>query len=460
MRRRSTAVLLCVLLLVLAGCTSNNEGANNNGPKHITVWTGDTLPDRVQATRVLADHFTQRTGIEVTLQSVDEDQFAESLTRAAADGKIPDVIASQPLSAIYTLATAQLLDMDAASQVVQGLDPETFEPRALQLTSDGQHQLAVPSDSWVQFIYYRKDWFAKEHLPPPATFEDLQHAAAVLNKPGERVGFVGPDVAGDNFTHQVFEEFGLANGCEVQDPHGSVTFDNQACVAALAFYGDLLNRYSSAGAQDVDSVRTDYFAGRAAMVVWSSFLLDELAGLRDNVHPTCTECQTDPMFLAHNTGIVSGLSGPYGTKPAQFGEINSWAILVDSERDASEAFVHYMLSDGYKEWLSFAPEGKVPLRYGQIPGSTEFLDAWRKMPTGVDRKALLTDLYPPNVTLNLAVGPSGFQQWRGDLVGASLSELPIAAAVDVTVRGMLSPQQAAERAANTLRDIQATLPRS
>ena len=67
-----------------------------------------------------------------------------------------------------------------------------------------------------------------------------------------------------------------------------------------------------------------YFAGDAAMMIWSSFLLDELAGLRKDALPTCPQCDKDPTWLAKNTGIVTALQGPSGTEPAAYGEIVSW----------------------------------------------------------------------------------------------------------------------------------------
>ena len=60
------------------------------------------------------------------------------------------------------------------------------------------------------------------------------------------------------------------------------------------------------GNQDADTTRATYFAGDAAMVIWSSFLLDELAGLRSDALPTCAQCKKDPMWLAQNTGILTG----------------------------------------------------------------------------------------------------------------------------------------------------------
>lgn len=449
--RRIGVALFASLALALSACTSLS------GPTTLVVWTGDTLPDRVAATRTLIERFTQQTGIRVNLVSVDEDQFATSLTQAAASGHLPDVVASQPLSAIRTLETAQLLDTQSAQDVVSALGPGTFDEHALEWTSDGPEQLAVPSDGWTQLIYYRKDLFAAKGLASPDSFANVANAARALQST-TLDGFIGPTVPGDNFTQQVFEEFALANGCQLVDAANQVSFDSPPCISALSYYQGLVAP-SRPGPQDVNTVRAAYFTGRAAMIAWSTFLLDELAGLRDDTLPACPECQADPMFLAHNTGVVTGLSGPYGTQPAHFGEINSWAILVDSQAGAARQFVAFMMDTGYLDWLAQAPEGRVPSRLGPKPGSTEYIDAWRRLPIGVDREAPLADLYPPDVVRAVEDGTRSFQQWKGDLVGASLSELPVAAAVHEVVEHGGPASTAAAKAANDLRSIQRTLPR-
>jgi multiple sugar transport system substrate-binding protein len=70
-------------------------------------------------------------------------------------------------------------------------------------------------------------------------------------------------------------------------------------------YANLIKKTSVPGNQDADTTRATYFAGNAAMVVWSSFLLDELAGLRKDALPTCPQCKKDPQWLAKNTGILT-----------------------------------------------------------------------------------------------------------------------------------------------------------
>jgi hypothetical protein len=107
-------------------------------------------------------------------------------------------------------------------------------------------------------------------------------------------GFIGANVAGDAFTEQTFEEIGLGNDCQLVDDGGKVTFDSPECVAALDFYGQLQQNYSVTGAQDVDTTRAAYFAGKGAMLIWSSFVLDEMAGLRKDALPTCPPVHVRP----------------------------------------------------------------------------------------------------------------------------------------------------------------------
>ncbi len=52
-------------------------------------------------------------------------------------------------------------------------------------------------------------------------------AAKALERPG-MAGFVGANIAGDAFTEQTFEQVGLANGCQLVDDSGKVTFDSRA----------------------------------------------------------------------------------------------------------------------------------------------------------------------------------------------------------------------------------------
>jgi multiple sugar transport system substrate-binding protein len=246
----------------LAACGSDdNGGGGSSSAKSINVWIEEDLPERVQATQQIVDAFTKKTGIKVKLTAVAEDQFNQILTSNAAAGDLPDVIGAIPLPAVRTLSANQLVDTDAVGKVIDDLDAGTFSDSALKLTSDGDTHLAVPSESWVQLLLYRKDLFDKAGLAAPTTYDDVLAAAKALGS-GDMAGFLGANVAGDAFTEQTFEEIGLGNNCQLVNDSGDVTFDSDECVEALDFYGQLQQNYSVSGAQDVDTTRAAYFAGQ------------------------------------------------------------------------------------------------------------------------------------------------------------------------------------------------------
>jgi multiple sugar transport system substrate-binding protein len=415
----------------------------------------------VAAQEEIAAAFTKESGIDVDLVAIDEDQFNQLLTSSAAADELPDVVGALSLAGVQALATNELIDTDVATAVVEELGADTFSEQALELTRDGDTQLAVPSDGWAQLLVYRKDLFDAAGLAAPETYDDILAAAETLDSP-EVAGFTGATVPNDAFTQQTFEHLALGNGCQLVDDEGEVTLDSDECVAAFEFYDRLITDYSLSGAQDVDTTRAAYFAGQAAMVVWSSFILDEMAGLRADALPTCPECTDDPAYLARNSGVVTAIAGPDGDEGAQFGEIVSWAATVGSQSDAATQFVTYMMEDGYEEWIGFSPEGKVPTRQGTADEPTRFIDAWSTLPAGVDTKAPLADFYPAEVLEALraspdTISPWGIPQGQGALVGASLGELPVPQAIAAMTSGEMKPSEAAQQAADALREIAQSL---
>jgi multiple sugar transport system substrate-binding protein len=191
------------------------------------------------------------------------------------------------------------------------------------------------------------------------------------------------------------------------------------------------------------------------MLIWSSFILDEMAGLRNDALPTCPECADDPSYLAKNSGVVTALQGPSGDEPATFGEITSWTIPAEAATDPAKEFVEYMLTDGYQPWIAIAPEGKIPVRAGASAGSTEYADAWSTMDVGVDTKAPLSDFYGPDVIDALTAGTDSLSRWaipqgQGDLLGAIQGEQPVANAVNEVANGT-SADDAVQQAADAIK---------
>ena len=461
--RRVGAIALTTALCTVASltaCGSNNESGSQGGQsgaaETITMWTLEDVQERIDATKKIAADYSAKTGNKVDVVAVAEDQFPQLITSAAAADNLPDVIAALGLSSVQDLAAKELLDPAASKEVVDKLGTGTFSERALKLTQDTKgNQLAVPSDGWAQLLLYRKDWFDQAGLSAPTTYDELMKAAAAM-KTADHAGITLATAPADSFTQQTFEHLALANGCQLVDDAGNITLTSPNCVQTFQTVSDLAKKYGPAGNQDVDSTRAAYFAGKAAMTVWSSFILDEMAGLRKDALPTCKECRSDKQYLAKNTVIVSALKGPMGG-PAQYGEITSFAI-TDGAADATKNFVQYMMNDAYLDWLALAPEGKVPVRKGTADDPTKFTDGWANLEAGVDSKAKLSSIYSPEVLKELTNSPDTFQRWgieqgKGALAGAMLAELPVPKALSSELNGKVDAAGAAAQAQKDVEEI-------
>jgi multiple sugar transport system substrate-binding protein len=461
--------LICLTFLaaVAAGCggggdddkSSGGGGGGSTSGETLTVWNNEFQPDRMTATQAVLDEFTKKTGIKTKLVAVPEDQLATLMTNAAAAGDLPDVVLGTPLDQSQQYAQEEIFDSDAAQAVVDRLGPDTFSKKALDLVSKDGKATGVPSDGWGQLLIYRKDLFEKAGLSAPKTLDDVRAAAEKLNADG-MAGITLATKAGDGFTAETFEHVALAEGCQLVDDGGKVTFNTPQCVQALQWYGDIAKNFSVKGAQDVDSTRGTYFAGRAAMMFWSPFLLDGMAGLRDDTKPSCKECKKDPAFLAKNSGLVGPLAGTSGT-PSQFGVVSTVNISVDAPTEDAEKLAEFMLSDGYVRWLGLSPQGKYPVRAGDKSDPKKFQTAWAGLESGVDRKAPLSDFYGEDSIQSLADGVENFQRWgfaqgQGALIGAMRGEQPVAKAVADVIGGK-DPAQAAKDVQSTVEEIQSGL---
>jgi multiple sugar transport system substrate-binding protein len=429
-----------------------------SAPGTVTFWSTEAQPERVALTQAMLDRFQEASGITVELVPVEEDQLPELVTSSAAAGTLPDVI-FHPLDFTIGWYENGILDAAAATQAVEDLGRDTFSAGALELVTVDEGLAAVPSDGWGQLLIYRKDLFDAAGLAAPDSYANILAAAQALHKPDENFyGITAASKAGEVFTQQTFEQFALANNCQMVDSSGAVTLNSPECAEAIATFTDLVGNYGPSGEADVDTTRATYFAGQAAMVIWSPFILDEMAGLRDNALPTCPECADDPAFLAKNSGFVPAFTGS-GGDPAQYGQVSSLGITTNADTEQAVEFVKFWFEEGYLDWLALSPEGKLPMRSGTTDEPEKWVDGWAELETGVDRKAKLGDIYGAEVLDLLVAGTQSFKRWgfsegQGGLVGAVYTSLPAPALIREVLDGSLTPEEAAEELQLEVEDLQ------
>jgi multiple sugar transport system substrate-binding protein len=424
----------------------------------ITFWSTEDQPERVERTTAILNAFTEQSGIEVELVPVTEDQLPELLTASAAANTLPDALFF-PLDFSIGWAEQGILDYEVAAEVIEELDPATFSQGALEMVAYEGGYAGIPSDGWGQLLIYRQDLFEAAGLETPDTYEKIVAAAEALHDPDN--GMFGITAANDVavFTQQTFEHIALANNCQLVDDSGAVTLDTPECVAAISLYNDLETEYGPVGQQDVASTRATYFAGQAGMIIWSPFILDEMCGLRENALPTCPECGDDIAFLAKNSGFVPAFSGPDADSPAQYGQFSNIGITATADVEATKEFLRYWFNDGYIDWLAVAPEGKLPMRAGTPEEPNKFIDGWKTLETGVDSRAPLGECYGDEVINTILEGATAFDRWgfkqgQGALVQAVYQALPVPQALNDTINGALTPEEAASEMQAAVEDLQ------
>ena len=384
----------------------------------IRFWTTEEQPERVAKQQEMAAQFEAATGIAVEVIPVSESDLGTRATAAFAAGDLPDVI-YHTLQYALPWAEAGILDPDAATDVIEDLGSGTFAPGALSMAATPDGFASVPVDGWTQMLVYRKDLFDSKGLSAPSTYADVLAAVEALHNPPELYGFVAATKVDENFMSQVLEHVFLANGVSPVGPDGFKPLEDGPTIEVLDFY-KAIAKASPPGELFWQQSRELYFAGKAAMIIWSPFILDELAGLRDSAPPTINDDPTSSE-LASKTGIVTNFAGPSNADGAAWGDIRYFGITADADTDAAMDFVKFSMDEGYTQTLSIAPEGKFPVRKGTSSDPGKFEAAWAALPVGVDRKAPLGDLYAQEMIDEIVGGLDVAQRW-----GVSEGQLSLA----------------------------------
>jgi len=407
---------LKILAVGLAAATLITGMAN---AETIRFWTTENQPKRLAKQQAMAEDFKSKTGHTVEVIPIEEKDLGKRATAAFAAGDLPDVI-YRSIQYVLPWAEAGLLDVETNSNIVKSLQKDTFAPGAISMAQYEGMTAAVPVDGWTQMVVYRKDLFDAAGLSAPTSYSAIMEAVDKLHNPPSMYGFVAATKVDENFMSQVLEHVFLANGVSPVSKDGFQSLDKKATTEVLDFYKKIA-KASPPGELYWKQSREVYFAGKAAMIIWSPFILDELAGLRNSAPPTINSDPTSTE-LASKTGIVTTFGGPSNSKGAAWADIKYFGVTSDANTDVASQFVTYSMKDGYTATLSIAPEGKFPVRRGEPTNTAKYINAWSKLPVGVDRKAPLSELYAPATIRKIVSGLETADRWgvkEGQLALAS-----------------------------------------
>ncbi|MCX4386324.1 extracellular solute-binding protein [Micromonospora peucetia] len=451
-RRLAVAIAAATALSTLVACGGSESEAEK--AKEITFWTPQTTPQRVAAQEKVAARFTEKTGIKVKVVPLSETDQQQSLATGAASGDVPDVMLHSSNSTAAWRSQG-LLNTKAAEEVVSDLGAETFNANALKAFSLDGKAGAVPSDGWVHLLVYRKDLLQAANVKVPTNLEEVATAATTMKATGVTGIALGTQSGTASGTEGIYSMFQSA-GCQLVR-EGAVTIDSPECTRAAELF-KVLRDSSRQGDFDVTSARAAYLAGKSSMLLFSTHILDELAGLDKANPPTCTQCKADPTFLSKNSGFITVLDRNH---PAQYGATLGYGIPEGANTAGAKEFIKFMLEDGYSDTVASATEGRIPLRNGTKADPNAYLDAWGKLGIGPEAKSSVAELYGPEMVTQIRDGMNAVGLW-----GMGTKDSPLAGAV--TAQGVLaqflerlyageSPAQVTKGMAEQVKKVQAEL---
>ncbi len=287
--RKRLNILLLGMAIVVIGCWLGPvrasaaefdwKQAQGSEIRVLTVraWFGDHW-------RANLPEFEKLTGIKVIIEDYPEDPFRQKLAvEMSARSKGVDVFATGTMREGRQFAiSGWYADLGPFIQdprlTSPGWDRGDFLESVWRAHQLGNKQVAVPIQSNVQLLYYRKDLFDAAGLKPPKSLDELEAAAKKLHNPPGVYGFVGrgrKTQAPYTWSHWLY-----AHGGAWQTPDGKPGINTPAGVAAAQQYVRLLRNYGDPGVTDngPNEVQTQFLQGRAAMILdavsWAGLFSD------------------------------------------------------------------------------------------------------------------------------------------------------------------------------------------
>lgn len=216
--------------------------------------------------------------IAVALETIPNKDFMQKVSAAVVANSRPDTA---------MVAGARFADLHAMGALVDLTDRIRAWNHAGDFTDDcwdgvsaGGQRYGVACFSFVNWMYYRKDWFEEAGISgPPDTYEAFLEACVKVTDPGKnRYGF---GMRGGDGGHQYLVELIRAWGSPIVED-GKPAIDKAKAVEAVKFYAELLTKYKvvppSAPSDSFQQVIGGFKTGQTAMIWHHTGSLKELTG--------------------------------------------------------------------------------------------------------------------------------------------------------------------------------------
>ncbi|WP_425331154.1 ABC transporter substrate-binding protein [Jeotgalibacillus proteolyticus] len=328
-----TGISLLLAGSILAGCSSDNGGAegtgDSGGKTTVTLagWGGNPT-EQALLEQTLSDFEEKNPDIDVKLEVI-ADQYMDVMKTRLIGGEGPDVFYLDAFEAPAMIETGVIEPLD--EYVSEDFDLEDFEEPLLDAFKQDGVTYGFPKDYSTLALFYNKTMFEEAGVEVPTTWEELTEVSKELTKDGVYGFGVAPELARQYF---VAEALG-----------GEVVVDNRAnfgadeVIEALQPVIDQHNvdKTSAQPSEVGASSGGDMFGQqRAAMVLEGNWNIPYL----DETFPD----------LEYGTAEVPTINGEKGTMAYTVAYVMNAA---SEKKEASWKLIEYLTGkEGMETWTS------------------------------------------------------------------------------------------------------------
>ncbi len=233
--------------------------------KTINYWhTFTSQSEQAGLDAVLALFKAAHPDIAVTPENIPNPEFMAKITAAVVANTRPSV------TMVSSERFQDLLAMGALSDITDRVSswdrrPDFADQRFDSITADGKIY-GVPGFTFVDWIYYRKDWFEEAGIAVPTTLAEMYDAAVKLTDASKnRFGFGlrgGP--GGQNPIINMMEAF----GSPVLHADGTIGLDREKAIEGVAYWSDMAKNAAppSAANDGFRQIIEGFQTGQTAMI--------------------------------------------------------------------------------------------------------------------------------------------------------------------------------------------------
>lgn len=330
MNRRALmqAAAAAPLAAILPRIAAAQQGAINYW-HHFTSETEFRGLERVMAL------FQQRyPGIRLTQENIPNPEYMAKITTAVVSNSRPNTAMVVAERVNDMVAMGGLVDL---SDRIRGWDKAANYPADRWRGATVANKVyGVPAFAFVDWMYYRKDWFDEAGLAPPRTYDEfLQAALRMTDRSRNRFGFgLRGGAGGSGFIIDMIESYGSPIVVD-----GRMAIDRAKAVQAVTFWSELMTRHRvvppSAPNDGYRQLMEAFKIGQTAMVWHHTGSLTEIAAvLRPGQQfATAVKPAGPAQHIARLTYLFNGIMNNANADAA-------WAwIAFWSEPDAAIAFL-------------------------------------------------------------------------------------------------------------------------